>query len=205
MVARARSSRCSMAAALVVLLVPCSATAAQHGPAASSSGPTSTSLPASTVLPAAPQPPHDTTADSAYADPSQALGAVSPSCRYQLDALARRSCEASGSVASPHPLSAYGMDVRVGFSITDPAKSFLSALQSIAAAVWTGLLWLIKSVLLLLEWAFSLDLTQQGMPKVRPTLARLQDQAFGDWWLLLAISIAGIWGMWRGLVQRRAT
>jgi hypothetical protein len=95
------------------------------------------------------------------------------------------------------------MDVRVGFSITDPGKSFLSALQSMAAAVWTGLLWLIKSVLLMLEWAFSLDLTQQGMPKIRQTLARLQDQAFGDWWLLLAISIAGIWGMWRGLVQRR--
>ena len=149
-----------MAAALALLSTPCAAAAAQHGHPASSPTPGGTSVPASTAVPAVPQPPRDSTADSAYADPSRALGAGSPSCRYQLDAVARRSCEASGSVASPHPLSAYGMDVRVGFSITDPGKSFLSALQSVAAAVWTGLLWLIKGVLLMLEWEFSLDLTQ---------------------------------------------
>jgi hypothetical protein len=193
-----------MAAALVLLLASPSVAAVREREPASTPAPASTSVP-STTPPAVAQAPRDTAADSAYADPSRALGATSPSCRYQLDAVARRSCQASGSVASPHPLSAYGMDVRVGFSITDPGKSFLSALQSVAAAVWMGLLWLIKGVLLLLEWAFSLDLTRQGMPKIRETLARLQNQAFGDWWLLLAISIAGLWGMWRGLVQRRAT
>jgi hypothetical protein len=58
---------------------------------------------------------------------------------------------------------------------------------------------------LLLEWAFSLDLTNEAMPQLRTTLARLHEQAFGDWWLLLGISLTGLWGIHRGLVQRRTT
>lgn len=146
----------------------------------------------------------DSTADAAYGDPSRALGAVSPTCGYALDAESRRACEASGSPAQAHPLSAYGIDVRVGFSLTDPGKTFMGALQSLGAGVWMGLLYLVKAVLLLLEWAFSLDLTQQAMPAARRTLARLHGQVFGEPWLLLAITITGLWGMWHGLVQRRA-
>ena len=37
-------------------------------------------------------------------------------------------------------------------------ESFLGALQSIAALLWMALVYLVKGVLLLLEWAFSLDL-----------------------------------------------
>jgi hypothetical protein len=144
-------------------------------------------------------------ADDAYSDPSRSLGATSPSCRYALSAVARRSCRVSGSVAEPHPLSSYGIDVRVGFSITDPGKSFLAALQMLGAGVWMALLYVVKGVLLLLEWSFSLDLTNEAMPQVRASLARLHQQAFGDWWLLLAISLTGLWGIHRGLVQRRTT
>jgi hypothetical protein len=158
--------------------------------------------PASTPVPASPAPP-TSSPDDAYADPSKALGATSPSCRYAVDAQARRSCRASGSVAQPHPLSAYGLDVRVGFSLTDPGKTFMGALQSMAAALWMALLYVVKGVLLMLEWAFSVDLTDAAMPEVRRTLARLHAQAFGNSWLLLGLSVAGLWGLWRGLVQRR--
>jgi hypothetical protein len=145
----------------------------------------------------------DSTADAAYGDPSRALGATSPSCAYALDAESRRACRASGSPGQPHPLSAYGIDVRVGFSLTDPGKTFMSALQSLGAGLWIGLLYLIKAVLLLLEWAFSLDLTSQAMPSIRRTLARLHGQVFGEPWLLLAITLTGLWGMWTGLIRGR--
>ncbi|WP_272473844.1 hypothetical protein [Baekduia alba] len=173
---------------------------AATGTAATSSAPASTSVPASTAVPAPTE-----TSDDAYSDPSRSLGATSPSCRYGLSAAARRSCRASGSVAEPHPLSSYGIDVRVGFSITDPGRSFLGALQTLGAGLWMALLYIVKGVLLLLEWAFSLDLTNEAMPQLRTTLARLHDQAFGDWWLLLGISLTGVWGIHRGLVQRRTT
>src|SRR5205823_2503407 len=83
------------------------------------------------------------TADDAYADPARELGATSPSCHYALDATRRRNCRQSGSALAPHPLSAYGLDVRSGFSLTDPGKSLMGALQSIGAAVWMALLYVV--------------------------------------------------------------
>ena len=151
------------------------------------------------------QAPTAAPADDPYTDPSRGLGATSPSCRYALDAAMRRACRASGSVLEPHPLSSYGLDVRSGFSITDPGKTFMSALQSLGSGLWTALLYLVKGVLLLLEWTFSLDLTEQGMPAARQTLARLHGQVFGDSWLLAAISLTAVWGIWRGLIQGRTT
>jgi hypothetical protein len=146
-----------------------------------------------------------TSDDSSYADPARDLGANSPSCRYALGAQGRRNCRATGSAVHAHPLSSYGLDVRVGFSITDPGKSFLGALQSIGAGLWMAVLYAVKGVLLLLEWAFSLDLTNQGMPQASRSLEHLHESVFGDAWLVFGITVAGLWGMWRGLIQRRAS
>jgi hypothetical protein len=144
-------------------------------------------------------------ADTGFVDPSRSLGATSPTCREALDATLRARCEASGSVAQRHPLSSYGLDVNVGFSVTDPSQTFEGALQSAGAAVWTGVLYAVRGTLLLLEWTFALDLTAEAMPGARDALARLHGSVFGDGWLLLAVSVAGLWGIWRGLVQGRAT
>jgi hypothetical protein len=143
--------------------------------------------------------------DSSYADPARDLGANSPSCRYALDPQGRRNCRATGSAVHAHPLSSYGLDVRVGFSITDPGKSFLGALQTIGAGLWMAVLYAVKGVLLLLEWAFSLDLTNQGMPQASRSLEQLHNSVFGDAWLVFGITVAGLWGTWRGLIQRRAS
>jgi len=145
----------------------------------------------------------DSGGGAAYADPTRDLGAGSPSCREALQAEQRESCRRSGSVAHPYPLSSYGIDVRVGFSITDPGKSFLGALQSLAAGLWMGIVFALKGVLLLLEWTFALDLTGKAMPEAQQTMQRLHSDAFGAPWMVAAISVAGLWGIWRGLVQRR--
>lgn len=145
------------------------------------------------------------TTGGGYADPSRDLGASSPTCRHALRGPERRNCQRSGSVAHRYPINAYGFDVRVGFSLTDMGESFLGALQNVAALIWMGLVYLLKAVLLLLEWAFSVDLTARGMPEARRTLAQLHQRAFGEPWLLAALSIAALWGIWRGLVQRRTT
>jgi hypothetical protein len=142
---------------------------------------------------------------SGYVDPMRDLGAASPSCRFLLRPEQRASCRRSGSAVHHYPLGSYGFDVRVGFSVTDPGKSFLGALQSLAAGLWMGLVFLLKGVLLLLEWTFALDLTGKAMPEAQQTMQRLHHRAFGEPWLITAIAVAGLWGIWRGLVQRRTT
>jgi hypothetical protein len=109
----------------------------------------------------------------------------------------------SGSIAHTYPLSSYGLDVRIGFSLTKIENNLLGALQNVAALSWMGLVYVLKGVLLLLEWAFSLDLLGGALPGVRNGLETLHERVIGEPWFLAAISVAGLWGIWRGLVQRR--
>jgi hypothetical protein len=151
---------------------------------------------------AAPAEPVDPS--EGYADPFGTLGAGSPFCRRaQIGPESRRSCRTSDSIAHPYPISSYGLDVRIGFSLAKLEDNLLGALQNVAALFWMGLVYLLKGVLLLLEWAFSLDLIGQTLPGVRRALQRLHEQVLGEPWFLAAISIAGLWGIWRGFVQRR--
>ena len=95
-----------------------------------------------------------------YADPFASLGARSPFCRNsEIGARAADRLPPERRDRAPYPLSSYGLDVRVGFSLTKVENNLLGALQSVAALVWMGLVYVLKGVLLLLEWAFSLDLS----------------------------------------------
>lgn len=152
----------------------------------------------------APAPAEPADRSEGYADPFGTLGAGSPFCRRaQIGPESSRSCRTSGSIAHPYPISSYGLDVRVGFSLTKVENNLLGALQNVAALVWMGLVYLLKGVLLLLEWAFSLDLIGETLPGVRRALQTLHERVLGEPWFLAAISIAGLWGIWRGFVQRR--
>jgi len=169
---------------------------------ASAAPTTTTAVPAPrTSSPAAPT----VATKDAYAEPLAALGARSPTCQDDVGARARRNCERTGSVAHAYPISSYGFDVQIGFSVTDLSDSFLGALQNIAALLWMALVYVIKGVLLLLEWAFSLDLLGSAMGDVRRTLDALHRNVIGEPWFLVAISATALWGIWRGLVQGRTS
>jgi hypothetical protein len=150
------------------------------------------------------QPP-PAPANRGYADPLSDLGAGSPACRQDVSAAARRNCRISGAVAHRYPLSSYGFDTQIGFSITKIGDSFLGALQSIAALAWMALVYCLKGVLLLLEWAFSVDLLGEAMGPARRTLQALHERVIGEPWFMAALSVAALWGIWRGLVQRQTS
>jgi hypothetical protein len=135
-------------------------------------------------------------------DPFRSLGAGSPFCRRPSIA-PRASCRISGSIANTYPISNYGLDIQVDTGVTKVENNLLAALQSVAAFCWLCLIYLLKGVLLLLEWAFSLDLLNAAMRGVRSALEHLHQRVLGRPWFLAALSVAGLWGIWRGLVQRR--
>jgi hypothetical protein len=133
------------------------------------------------------------------------LGGGSPSCRQDVGPVGRRNCRATGSVAYQHPIGNYGLDSHVSVGITHLGDAFLGALQSVAGLAWVGLVYLIKGVLLLLEWGFSIDLLDTAMSAVRRTLDVLHGRVLGQPWFLTALSVTAMWGIWRGLVQRQTT
>lgn len=138
-------------------------------------------------------------------DPFAELGGGSPSCQEDVGDVARRNCDATGSIVHQHPIDNYGLDVHIDVGITHLGDAFLSALQSIGGLAWMALIYLLKGVLLLLEWGFSIDLLGTAMSGIRHTLNTLHTTVIGQPWFLAAISVAGLWGIWRGLVQRQAT
>jgi hypothetical protein len=135
-------------------------------------------------------------------DPFVSLGARSPFCRRP-GLSSRPGCRIASSIAHTYPVSNYGLDVQIETRIDKVEDNLFAAIQSVGALLWLGLVYALKGVLLLLEWAFSLDLLNEAMGSVRRALGQLHQRVLGTPWFMAAIAIAGLWGIWRGLVQRR--
>jgi hypothetical protein len=158
--------------------------------------------PSGTAVPA--PPPREcqsTGSDGATAG----LGACSPMCRdvNSFDSTTRKACRLSGSIARPYPLTNYGLDVNAEFTLTKPLNLVLGALQELGALLWQIVIHLLDAVLLLLEWAFSLDLLGDAdvMQRLHDGLTTFHERVLGEPWTLAALSIAALWGLWYGLVR----
>jgi hypothetical protein len=139
------------------------------------------------------------------ADPLRSLGGDSPLCAQAgLDNLARGACEQTGAIEHPYPLDRYRFDWHIDTGLTkDPTSNLLAAVQWLLSMAWLALLYALKGVLLGFQWAFSLDLLHEAMSPTRRALQRLHTQTLGRPWFLAAITVLGLWGLWRGIVQQR--
>ena len=124
-------------------------------------------------------------------------GGGSPSCRNGV------TCEGTAnSTAHAEPVDAYGLDYNddVGFDVGDIVGV---AVQSIGAFLWWITLHAFDAVLLVLDWAFNLDIVLDSLTSIQQSLGDMQAALGGDDWLLLGIAVAGLWGTWNGLVRQR--
>lgn len=83
----------------------------------------------------------------------------------------------------------------------------------LASILWELTAFLARTVISLFTFAFSLDLLNGseatgGAGALRPVSAAIHTiyaQVFGRPWLVLAVTVVGMWAMWRALIQRRYT
>ncbi len=138
--------------------------------------------------------------------PSSLGEGASPGCEDQsLDPTTKRNCERSHSISRPYPLSSYGIDNNVDVGVRNLADVLPLSVHWLLGIIWQCLLWLFNSIILMLEWTFSLDLVGDSMASVREALAHFNDEVLGEAWILAGISIAGLWGIWNGLMRLRTT
>ena len=125
--------------------------------------------------------------------------------------------ESVGGLAERYPSGNYSLDQHFTFvdaSITGGVD--VSGVPPMIAYFLAEILWSLTSflaelVITLFTFAFSLDLLNGsaatgGAGALRPVSAAIHSiyaHVFGAPWLVLAISIVGMWAMWRGLLQRR--
>lgn len=120
-------------------------------------------------------------------------------------------------VAGQYPLVNYSLDQHfdaVEASLTGGVN--VDGVPAMIAWFFASLIWLVTSFLAnllitLFSFAFSLDLVngsqatggQGALAPVSRAIHSIYSDVFGAPWLVLAIAVAGIWAMWKALVQRR--
>jgi len=83
----------------------------------------------------------------------------------------------------------------------------------LASIIWELTAFLARTVISLFTFAFSLDLLNGseatgGAGALRPVSAAIHTiyaEVFGRPWLVVAVTVVGMWAMWRALIQRRYT
>lgn len=113
-----------------------------------------------------------------------------------------------GGLVDRYPLSAYTLDYHVDVGVTSPDGIPPMIAQWAAAQLWSITSFLVKSVIDLFTWAFSLDLlngADGALAPVSDAITSLYENVIGQAWTIAAILIAGVWGIWKALMQRRYT
>lgn len=120
-------------------------------------------------------------------------------------------------LASRYPLGNYALDehftaISAGvFSGVDVSGLLPMIAYFFADELWQLTAWLANLLVELFAFAFSLDLVNgssatNGAGALGPVSRAIQSiysDVFGGPWMVLAVSVAGCWAMWKALVQRR--
>lgn len=123
----------------------------------------------------------------------------------------------SAGLFGRYPLDHYTLDqhfTAISASLTGGVDA--SGLLPMLAYFFAGLLWvatsfLANTLITFFSFAFSLDLvngsSQTGgagaLGPVSAAIHSIYSDVFGEAWLVAAITVVGIWAMWKALVQRR--
>jgi hypothetical protein len=144
-------------------------------------------------------------APSSGGDPLVENGLGSPLCSHDAGALStasQRNCATSGFEASGAPTGNYGLDVHIdtgalGFTAATLEQDYL------IGPVWMGLVWMVHTLVVALEWGFTLDLLGGTTMDDLERSLRDAQVAFTEPWLVLALALASLGAAYNGLVRRR--
>jgi hypothetical protein len=138
-------------------------------------------------------------------DPLVENGLGSPLCGERASALSlasRQNCTTSGFEAAGAPTGNYGLDVHIdtgalGFTAATLEQDYL------IGPVWMGLVWIVHTLVVALEWCFTLDLLSGTTMASLERSLRGAQAGFTRPWLVLALALAALAAAYNGLVRRR--
>lgn len=143
-------------------------------------------------------------------DPLVGNGLDSPVCpgtaaSAQASADATRNCETSGFPAASAPTGDYGIDVHIDTGVLGLSEGgLLSTVQDLVIApVWMALVWSVHALVVMLEWAFAIDLLESSSAAGLGSQLQHVQSAFTAPWLELALAVAAALCAYDGLVRRR--
>jgi hypothetical protein len=144
-------------------------------------------------------------APSSGGDPLVENGLGSPLCAAggsDLSAQSRRNCATSGFEAAGAPTGDYALDVHIdtgvlGFTVATLEQDYL------IGPVWMGLVWIVHTLVVALEWGFRLDLLGGSTMAEMERALRGAQTSFTRPLLAFALALAAVGVAYNGLVRRR--
>jgi hypothetical protein len=144
-------------------------------------------------------------------DPLVSNGLGSPLCKGLLGAgelsnASRRNCETSGFVAAPAPTGDYGLDVHIDTGLLGGFSSggLLATVQDLfVSPVWMALVWAVHALVVMLEWAFTIDLLDAVSADGMSSGLRRALASFTQPWLPVVLAVASVVALYNGLILRR--
>ena len=143
------------------------------------------------------------------ADPLVGNGLRSPLCadaptRTQLSISERRDCESSGFVAAPAPTGNYGIDVHIDSGPLGIGDLLLSTVQDLFVnPLWTAIVWSVHALLVMVEWAFTIDLLDSPAAGGLASSLRRMQASLTEPWLTSVLAAASVLAAYEGLLRRR--
>ncbi len=152
---------------------------------------------------------HATGSLPAEADPLVSNGLGSPLCRGalgpgELSVASRRDCETSGFVAAVAPTGNYGIDVHIDTGLLGLGSGEgLTIVQDLfVTPLWMAIVWSVHTLVVMLEWCFTIDLLDSTSAGVGGGLRRIQ-AAVTEPWLATVLAVASVLALYDGLIRRR--
>jgi hypothetical protein len=138
-------------------------------------------------------------------DPLVENGLGSPLCGRgagELSQTSQSNCRTSGFEAAAAPTGDYALDVHIdtaAFSLNGQALLQDYAIEPL----WMGLVWVVHTLIVALEWCFTLDLLDSSATSGVGRALRETQAAFTGPWLVLALALASLLAAYNGLIRRR--
>jgi hypothetical protein len=141
-------------------------------------------------------------------DPLRSNGLDSPLCRDatgELAGAAARNCRSSGFEGAQAPSGDYGLDVHISTGLTHIAIGSETSVivEDILQLWWTTLVAVVRGVIVVLDWCYTLDLLNSPAMSGLARGLRQTQATFTRPWLEIVLAIAAMGALYHGLIRRR--
>jgi hypothetical protein len=111
-----------------------------------------------------------------------------------------------GGLTDKYPISYFALDYHVDAGITDMDGVPPSIAMWAAGQLWEATRFFVSIVIDLFAWSFSLDLVNGkngALGPISDAITAIHEHVLGEAWLMVAIVLVGLWGIYKALVQQK--
>jgi hypothetical protein len=114
-----------------------------------------------------------------------------------------RNCRLSGFEGAQAPTGNYAFDVHINSGLAHLGNEVSIMIEDISQLWWTALVAMVRGVIVVLDWCFTIDLLNSSAMSGVGQGLRATQATFTQPWLVIVLAIASVLALYNGLIRRR--